>query len=199
MTTATFSCIEQSTALGCFPCLKIIYTSRKFMGQICISVMNWFLLALVLVFVCNISSVYEIGNAYGFVPAIFEHFLTALPDVHPMIIFVCIKVFITLESTPEAMFRTDYVNYALIGLMRDFRGITMATNSRRTYGLLFDWIYPAHMPILLRGISHCADTPERFGSSSIPTHLIGAALLRGEWQAAVNMVLEPREGDITLH
>ncbi|MCD7471711.1 Potassium transporter 7 [Datura stramonium] len=65
MTTATFSCIKQSTALGCFPRLKIIHTSRKFMGQIYIPVMNWFLLALSLVMVCSISSIYEIGNAYG--------------------------------------------------------------------------------------------------------------------------------------
>ncbi|XP_073150477.1 potassium transporter 7 [Henckelia pumila] len=65
MTTATFSCIKQSAALGCFPRLKIIHTSRKFMGQIYIPVMNWFLLALTLILVCNISSIYEIGNAYG--------------------------------------------------------------------------------------------------------------------------------------
>ncbi|KAL1561845.1 exportin-7-like isoform X2 [Salvia divinorum] len=71
-----------------------------------------------------------------------------------------LQVFLNLESTPETMFRTDSVKFALIGLMRDLRGIAMATNSRRTYGLLFDWIYPAHMPILLRGISHWADTPE---------------------------------------
>ncbi|KAK4414247.1 Multisubstrate pseudouridine synthase 7 [Sesamum alatum] len=37
---------------------------------------------------------------------------------------------------------------------------------------------------------------QRFGSSSIPTHLIGAALLRGEWKAAVSLILDPREGDI---
>ncbi|KAH9611437.1 hypothetical protein KSS87_000168 [Heliosperma pusillum] len=37
---------------------------------------------------------------------------------------------------------------------------------------------------------------QRFGSGSIPTHLIGAALLRGEWKAAVDMILDPREGDI---
>lgn len=36
---------------------------------------------------------------------------------------------------------------------------------------------------------------QRFGSSSIATHLIGAALLRGDWKAAVSMVLEPREGE----
>lgn len=65
MTTATFSCIKQSTALGCFPRLKIVHTSRKFMGQIYIPVLNWFLLAVCLVVVCSISSMYEIGNAYG--------------------------------------------------------------------------------------------------------------------------------------
>ncbi|OIV97529.1 hypothetical protein TanjilG_12286 [Lupinus angustifolius] len=70
------------------------------------------------------------------------------------------QVFINLESTPEGLFRTDFIKYALIGLMRDLRGIAMATNSRRTYGLLFDWLYPAHMPLLLKGISHWTDSPE---------------------------------------
>lgn len=65
MTTATFSCIKQSTALGCFPRLKIIHTSRKFMGQIYIPVINWFLLVVCLVIVCFIPSITEIGNAYG--------------------------------------------------------------------------------------------------------------------------------------
>lgn len=93
-----------------------------------------------------------------------------------------------MESTPDAVFRTDAVRYALVGLMRDLRGIAMATNrlvvvlfllfrqregiklislffifvflSRRTYGFLFDWLYPAHMPLLLKGISHWTDTPE---------------------------------------
>ncbi|XP_043698141.1 potassium transporter 7-like isoform X1 [Telopea speciosissima] len=65
MTTATFSCIKQSTALGCFPRLKIIHTSRKLMGQIYIPVINWFLLVSCVVLVCSFSSINEIGNAYG--------------------------------------------------------------------------------------------------------------------------------------
>ncbi|KAL4588520.1 hypothetical protein LXL04_001411 [Taraxacum kok-saghyz] len=65
MTTATFSCIKQSIALGCFPRLKIIHTSRKFMGQIYIPVMNWFLLAAALLLICFIANTNEIGNAYG--------------------------------------------------------------------------------------------------------------------------------------
>ncbi|CAO2837057.1 unnamed protein product [Amaranthus hypochondriacus] len=36
---------------------------------------------------------------------------------------------------------------------------------------------------------------QRFGSGAVPTHFIGAALLRGEWKAAVDMILDPREGE----
>ncbi|XP_028183222.1 exportin-7-A-like isoform X3 [Glycine soja] len=71
-----------------------------------------------------------------------------------------LQVFVRLESTPEALFQSDAVKYAFVGLMRDLRGIAMATNSRRTYGFLFDWLYPAHMPLLLKGITHYADIPE---------------------------------------
>lgn len=65
MTTATFSCIKQATALGCFPRLKIVHTSRKFMGQIYIPVMNWFLLVFSVGFVATFGSINELGNAYG--------------------------------------------------------------------------------------------------------------------------------------
>ncbi|XP_062144001.1 multisubstrate pseudouridine synthase 7 isoform X2 [Alnus glutinosa] len=36
---------------------------------------------------------------------------------------------------------------------------------------------------------------QRFGSGSVPTHLIGATLLRGEWETAVSLILDPREGE----
>lgn len=65
MTTTTFSGIKQSKALGRFPLLKIIHTSRKFIGQIYTPLLNCFLLAASLVLVSSISSIDEIGNAYG--------------------------------------------------------------------------------------------------------------------------------------
>ncbi|OAE22414.1 hypothetical protein AXG93_2381s1100 [Marchantia polymorpha subsp. ruderalis] len=37
---------------------------------------------------------------------------------------------------------------------------------------------------------------QRFGSGSVPTHTVGAALLRGEWKTAVDLILQPREDDI---
>mmetsp|Transcript_25560 Transcript_25560/g.71479 ORF Transcript_25560/g.71479 Transcript_25560/m.71479 type:complete len:1067 (+) Transcript_25560:187-3387(+) len=48
----------------------------------------------------------------------------------------------------------------VVGLMRDLRGITMATNSRRTYGMLFDLLYPTHFPVLLRCLEAWAGDPE---------------------------------------
>ncbi|CAM6032695.1 unnamed protein product [Sphagnum compactum] len=70
------------------------------------------------------------------------------------------QVFVNLEVIPVEAFRSDGVKFALIGLMRDLRGIAMATNSRRTYGLLFEWLYPAHTSLLLRAIEQWTDTPE---------------------------------------
>lgn len=57
-------------------------------------------------------------------------------------------------------FRSDAVKAAIIGIMRDLRGIAMATNSRKTYGLLFDWIYPKHFPIILRAVEVWTDVPQ---------------------------------------
>lgn len=65
MISATFSCVKQSMALGCFPRLKIVHTSRKRMGQIYIPVMNWFLMIMCIVVVAIFQSTTDIANAYG--------------------------------------------------------------------------------------------------------------------------------------
>ncbi|CAL5041654.1 unnamed protein product [Urochloa decumbens] len=70
------------------------------------------------------------------------------------------QVAFNLEATPDAAFWTDVAKRAFIGWMRDLRGIAMATNSRKTYGHLFDWLYPSRMPLLLRAITLWADEPE---------------------------------------
>ncbi|KAI4328234.1 hypothetical protein L6164_020607 [Bauhinia variegata] len=65
MISATFSCVKQSMALGCFPRLKIIHTSRKRMGQIYIPVINWFLMIMCIAVVSIFQSTTDIANAYG--------------------------------------------------------------------------------------------------------------------------------------
>jgi len=65
MTVAIFQCLKQSIALGCFPQLKIVHTSRKFMAKIYIPVVNWLLLVSCLGFIVLFRSIYDVGNAYG--------------------------------------------------------------------------------------------------------------------------------------
>ncbi|CAI9092878.1 OLC1v1028233C1 [Oldenlandia corymbosa var. corymbosa] len=65
MISASFSCIKQSMALGCFPRLKIVHTSRKLMGQIYIPVINWFLMIMCILVVASFQSTTDIANAYG--------------------------------------------------------------------------------------------------------------------------------------
>ncbi|RVW42144.1 Potassium transporter 11 [Vitis vinifera] len=43
---ATFSIIKQALALGCFPRVKVVHTSKKFLGQIYIPDINWVLMVL---------------------------------------------------------------------------------------------------------------------------------------------------------
>lgn len=65
MISASFSCVKQSMALGCFPRMKIVHTSRRLMGQIYIPVINWFLMIMCVLVVATFQSTTDIANAYG--------------------------------------------------------------------------------------------------------------------------------------
>lgn len=36
---------------------------------------------------------------------------------------------------------------------------------------------------------------QRFGTASVPTHAIGLALLRSDWQKAIDLILQKRHGE----
>lgn len=48
--------------------------------------------------------------------------------------------------------RSEKVMHGLIGVCRDLRGIVAATNSRRTYSLVFDALFPAHFDLFSKAI-----------------------------------------------
>lgn len=62
---ATFSIIKQALALGCFPRVKVIHTSKNFLGQIYIPDINWILLILCITVTAGFRIQSQIGNAYG--------------------------------------------------------------------------------------------------------------------------------------
>ncbi|MED6109789.1 Potassium transporter 10 [Stylosanthes scabra] len=63
--TATFSIIKQALAHGCFPRVKVVYTSKKFLGQIYVPDINWILMILCISVTAGFENQNQIGNAYG--------------------------------------------------------------------------------------------------------------------------------------
>lgn len=62
---ATFSIIKQALALGCFPRVNVVHTSKKFLGQIYIPDINWILMILCIAVTAGFKNQSQIGNAYG--------------------------------------------------------------------------------------------------------------------------------------
>ncbi|XP_071723260.1 potassium transporter 4-like [Rutidosis leptorrhynchoides] len=63
--TATFSIVKQCHALGCFPRIKVVHTSKHIYGQIYIPEINWILMLLTLAITLGFQDTTLIGNAYG--------------------------------------------------------------------------------------------------------------------------------------
>ncbi|CAH9125170.1 unnamed protein product [Cuscuta epithymum] len=102
----------------------------------------------------------------------------------------------------------------LAALNEKLIGIKVGNFSHANEGLVLGQLFGNRFTITLRGVVAESDDIikasatalgkngfinyfglQRFGSGSVPTHLIGASLLRGEWKAAVNMILDPRDGE----
>lgn len=62
---ATFSIIKQALILECFPRVKVVHISKKFLGQIHIPDMNLILMVLCSAVTAGFRNKSQIGNAYG--------------------------------------------------------------------------------------------------------------------------------------
>ncbi|KAG7017880.1 Potassium transporter 4, partial [Cucurbita argyrosperma subsp. argyrosperma] len=63
--TATFSIVKQCHALGCFPRVKVVHTSKHIYGQVYIPEINWILMVFTLSVTIGFQDTRLIGNAYG--------------------------------------------------------------------------------------------------------------------------------------
>lgn len=61
----TFSIINQSQSLGCFPRVKVVHTSDNIHGQIYIPEINWMLMILCIAVTIGFRDTKAIGNASG--------------------------------------------------------------------------------------------------------------------------------------
>ncbi|KAK3415569.1 hypothetical protein EUGRSUZ_H01186 [Eucalyptus grandis] len=65
MISGTFSIIQQSLSLGCFPRVKIVHTSSKYEGQVYIPEINYLLMLACVAIALGFRTTEKIGNAYG--------------------------------------------------------------------------------------------------------------------------------------
>ncbi|KPJ01317.1 Exportin-7 [Papilio xuthus] len=74
---------------------------------------------------------------------------------------VAFESIIGLLGPPESpLFASEDAKKTLIGLARDLRGLAFAFNTKTTYMMLFDWIYPVYLKVLLRGVEAWFSQPE---------------------------------------
>ncbi|CAH1784527.1 unnamed protein product, partial [Owenia fusiformis] len=57
-----------------------------------------------------------------------------------------------ISNANSSLFRAEEAKRSLIGLARDLRGVAFAFNTKTSYMMLFDWVYPAYTPVLLRAV-----------------------------------------------
>ncbi|KAL5060524.1 hypothetical protein RYX36_032128, partial [Vicia faba] len=65
MISGTFSIIQQSLKLGCFPPVQIVHTSQKYEGQVYIPKVNYILMISCIAIILGFRNTTQIGNAYG--------------------------------------------------------------------------------------------------------------------------------------
>jgi K+ transporter len=64
----TFSILQQSLSLGCFPRVKVVHTSAKYQGQVYVPEANYLLMLACVGITLGFRTTTNIGNAYGNIP-----------------------------------------------------------------------------------------------------------------------------------
>ncbi|KAL9247180.1 hypothetical protein vseg_020638 [Gypsophila vaccaria] len=76
MISGTFSIIQQSLALGCFPRVTVVHTSASFEGQVYIPEVNYVIMLASVVVTLAFRTTEKIGNAYG-IAVVFAETITS--------------------------------------------------------------------------------------------------------------------------
>ncbi|XP_045799132.1 potassium transporter 5-like [Trifolium pratense] len=95
MISGTFSIIQQSLSLGCFPRVQVVHTSAKYEGQVYIPEVNYILMIACIAITIGFRTTTEIGNAYG-IAVVFVMSLTSSLLVLIMIMIWKTNIFLVI-------------------------------------------------------------------------------------------------------
>ncbi|KAL2343625.1 hypothetical protein Fmac_004910 [Flemingia macrophylla] len=111
--TATFSIIKQALALGCFPRVKVVYTSKKFLGQIYVPDINWILMILCIGVTAGFENQNQIGNAYGTAVVIVMLVTTFLMILIMILVWRCHWILVLIFTSLSLIVECTYFSSVL--------------------------------------------------------------------------------------
>ncbi|KAH0670881.1 hypothetical protein KY290_026873 [Solanum tuberosum] len=111
--TATFSIIKQALAHGCFPRVKVVHTSKKFLGQIYIPDINWILMVLCIAVTAGFRNQSQIGNAYGTAVVIVMLVTTFLMTLIMLLVWRCHWVLVLVFTFLSLVVECTYFSAVL--------------------------------------------------------------------------------------
>ncbi|KAJ3678384.1 hypothetical protein LUZ60_002187 [Juncus effusus] len=110
---ATYALIKQALALGCFPRVKIVHTSKDYLGQIYIPDINWILMLLCIAVTAGFRMQTQIANAYGTAVVIVMLVTTFLMVPIMLLVwkthFILVSLFISLSLLVELTFFSSVI------------------------------------------------------------------------------------------
>ncbi|OMO92372.1 potassium transporter [Corchorus olitorius] len=110
---ATFSIIKQALALGCFPRVKVVHTSKKFLGQIYVPDINWILMVLCIAVTAGFKNQSQIGNAYGTAVVIVMLVTTLLMTLIMILVWRCHWILVVLFTGLSLVVECTYFSAVL--------------------------------------------------------------------------------------
>ncbi|KAK7303879.1 hypothetical protein RJT34_14797 [Clitoria ternatea] len=110
---ATFSIIKQALAHGCFPRVKVVHTSKKFLGQIYSPDINWILMILCIAVTAGFKNQSQIGNAYGTAVVLVMLVTTLLMILIMILVWRCHWILVVLFTGLSLIVECTYFSAVL--------------------------------------------------------------------------------------
>ncbi|KAJ0247106.1 Potassium transporter 9 [Hirschfeldia incana] len=104
----TYSIIKQAVSHGCFPRVKIVHTSKKFLGQIYCPDINWILMVGCIAVTASFKNQSQIGNAYGTAVVLVMLATTLLMILIMLLVWRCHWILVLIFSVLSLMVELSY-------------------------------------------------------------------------------------------
>ncbi|KAL9235782.1 hypothetical protein vseg_010518 [Gypsophila vaccaria] len=138
MISGTFSIIQQSLALGCFPRVSVVHTSDKFEGQVYIPEVNYIIMTASVIVTLAFRTTEKIGNAYGIAVVLAEAITSSFmilvmlviwkTNIILVIVYVCCIMSIEMVYLTSVLYKFPHGGYFPIAFACFLLGIMYIWN-----------------------------------------------------------------------